>query len=92
MCEWGNTKPLGVRVPANLSHTGKVRLKIVDIDKCIYDIVKALNDAGIFTVASCCGHGKQLGSIILENNREMRVMTFAQGRKVDKMFPPINPK
>ena len=43
------------------------------VDKCIADIVKALNNAEIRTKASCCGHGKILGSIVLEDGRELIV-------------------
>ena len=42
-----------------------------DIDFCIADIVAALNAANIVTVASCCGHDKVSGSIILEDGREV---------------------
>jgi len=41
--------------------------KEVKIDRCIAPIVKALNDAGIKTVSSCCGHGKWDGYILLED-------------------------
>lgn len=43
------------------------------IDRCIAPIVQALNDAGIATIASCCGHGKIEGSIILADGREMLI-------------------
>ena len=78
MCKWGNTKPL------------KIKGKIRDIDECIYDLVKLLNENYKTTVACCCGHGKQPASIIFEDNTEMRIMSFKQARKVDKLFPPIN--
>ncbi len=39
------------------------------IDLCIHQIVAALNAGGIPTVASCCGHGKMKGNIILEDGR-----------------------
>ncbi len=41
----------------------------VDIDFCIADIVAALNAANIITIASCCGHGKQDASIVLQDGR-----------------------
>ena len=41
------------------------------VDRCIADIVKALNNADIKTVASCCGHNKILGSICLADGREL---------------------
>jgi len=41
------------------------------IDFCIADIISALNAANIKTIASCCGHNKIDGSIILEDGREI---------------------
>lgn len=58
-------------VPARLSHTGKSYLKLVAVDECIFPIVKALNDGGVPTEGSCCGHGEQFGSIILSDGREL---------------------
>ncbi len=43
------------------------------IDFCIHHIVAALNAGGISTVASCCGHGKMKGNIILEDGRVLLV-------------------
>lgn len=45
----------------------------VGIDECIAPIVEALNQAEVFTLASCCGHGNQPGSIVLRDGRELRV-------------------
>lgn len=44
-----------------------------DVDVCIADIVAALNAANIQTMASCCGHGEQDGSVALEDGRELIV-------------------
>ena len=41
------------------------------VDKCIADIIQALNDGGLSTVASCCGHNKIDGNIILRDGREL---------------------
>ena len=70
MCQWGTTEVLEVTIPAHLSYTGESRQKMVDIDSCIVPIIKALNESGITTIASCCGHGKRPGSIILVDGRE----------------------
>ena len=90
MCEWGNTKVLKIK--------GVDR----DVDSCIYDFVKLLNDNGYQTIASCCGHSKQPTSIMFitdeelpktinkEDVKEIRIMTYDQARLVDKLFPPIN--
>ena len=47
------------------------RGRVVSIDYCIHPIVAALNAGNIRTVASCCGHGAQDGSIALEDGREL---------------------
>jgi len=73
----------------------KINGKLRDIDECIYDFVKLLNDNRYTTIASCCGHNRQPASIVLKENlecggNEIRIMTFKQARKVDKLFPPIH--
>jgi hypothetical protein len=47
--------------------SGRVR----SIDHCIGHIVATLNAGGVETVASCCGHGDQPGTIILADGREL---------------------
>ena len=42
-----------------------------NVDACIAPLVKSLNDAGIETLASCCGHGKIDGNIALKDGREL---------------------
>ena len=44
-----------------------------DVDICIADLVAALNAANIKTEASCCGHGKIVGTILLEDGRCLNV-------------------
>jgi len=44
-----------------------------DIDICIADLVAALNAANIITDASCCGHGKIAGTILLEDGRCLNI-------------------
>ena len=48
-----------------------IKRRIEYIDFCIAAIVAALNAANIVTDASCCGHGKMDGSILLEDGREI---------------------
>lgn len=48
---------------------GTNRHPIASVDSCISDIVQALNDAKIKTIASCCGHGEWVGWIALEDGR-----------------------
>jgi hypothetical protein len=78
MCKWGNTKKLNI--------AGKDR----DIDSCIYDLVKILNENYKPTIACCCGHGKQPSSIVFNDKSEIRIMTYKQARMIDKLFSAIN--
>lgn len=71
--------PVEIEIPADLSHTGKAYRRKVKIDACIAPIVKALNDAGIKTRQSCCGHGKGPGSIELADGRQLVVRESARG-------------
>jgi len=63
MCEWGND----VKIKGHLNKWNKP----FSVDKCIADIVQALNDGGLETVASCCGHKKIDGIISLRDGREL---------------------
>ena len=61
-CDFGE---FNCQIPMPLN--GKVQY----IDYCIADIVAALNAANISTIASCCGHNKIDGSIILLTGQEI---------------------
>lgn len=74
MCQRGDEVLLKVPIPAHLSHTGCFRWDTKAIDSCIAPIVRALNDAGIYTANSCCGHGDGPGSIILHDGRELIIV------------------
>lgn len=60
-----------VWIPAELSHTNEGRWADKPIDACIAPLVKVLNENGMRTVTSCCGHGVEDGSIILLDGREL---------------------
>jgi len=59
-------------------------------DSCIAPIIKALNDAELKTIASCCGHGHRPVFIALEDGREIIITTYEEARKIDKLFPNIH--
>lgn len=69
MCKPLTFEKVTVKIPEGLSHTGKAYYKSVDIDRCIAPIVKALQLGGIDMRFSCCGHGKDVGEIHLEDGR-----------------------
>ena len=55
-----------------LVHTGRGN---VSVDPCIAGVVAALNDGGIATSASCCGHGRAHGGVLLSDGRWLVVVT-----------------
>ncbi len=81
MCKWGNTVDVRVKVPADLSHTGKTRFAIKPIDSCLARDVRLLNFCGIYTRASCCGHGKAKGEIMLWDGK---VIKFKKNKGIKK--------
>lgn len=57
------------------------------IDKCLIPFIEALNNIGLKTIASCCGHGRRPGSIALEDGKEIAIFeTFEDARKMDMLF------
>jgi len=75
MCRYGDTVPVCVKIPADLSHSGKSYWRAMKIDRCIAPIVKALQEGGIDMRASCCGHGKTDGKINLQDGRVLVIKT-----------------
>jgi len=69
MCRWGNDRTVRLNKPREVS--GKTE---VLVDACIATLVQMLNDFGVCTTGSCCGHGYQgnehHGSIEYEQDGE----------------------
>lgn len=60
-------------------------------DPCLAPLVKALNDGGIRTVASCCGHGKAPTSVLLEDgDRWLLVLSREEAQAYLGMRPTID--
>jgi hypothetical protein len=38
----------------------------IEVDDCLADEIKELNEKGVFTIASCCGHGRADPTIIIQ--------------------------
>ncbi len=77
MCKQGETSPLIV-----IGNDGNK--KVVNIDNCIYGLVKCLNDAGFPTKACCCGHGKGWGNIALQDGMELIIVyDYDKAREID---------
>lgn len=75
MCKHGDTRPVYVKIPADLSCTGEERWKHAQIDSCIADIVEVLQQGGIDMRGSCCGHDKRFGDIQLQDGRVLLILT-----------------
>lgn len=74
MCERAEVD-VRVKVPADLSSTGEEKWRDFGIDACIAPIVAALQAGGIDMRGSCCGHGREPGSILLADGRTLAIRT-----------------
>ncbi len=83
MCEWGTSKQVRVKIPADVSCTGKVRWKTTPIDACLAGIVGALQTGNVDMRGSCCGHGRGNGGIMLQDGRELVIVTHANPAEAD---------
>lgn len=55
-------------------------------DPCIVPIIKALNEGGIETMASCCGHGRRPGVIIFSDDTWLTISTREEADEINKLF------
>ena len=62
MCKWGTE----VEIKGHTNRQGKPFY----VDDCIASLIQVLNDGGVETIASCCGHGES-GNIALRDGREL---------------------
>ena len=58
----------------------------VQVDRCISRFVRALNDAGIQTTTSCCGHGESDGSFLTYSEGEYRLVIFVDAATSRERF------
>ena len=82
MCEHGKTKKVYVKIPADLSNTGKEKWKYAKIDRCIAPIVGALQREGIDMRGSCCGHDSSVGDIHLQDGRIILIL----GKEYESLY------
>lgn len=76
MCQWGRSKKVKLCKPNEIS-----KRTIIDVDYCIADIVQKLNDKKIRTLGSCCGHFKNSGEIIIEDNNGDKIFISIEEAK-----------
>lgn len=61
------------------------------VDPCIAPLVQALNDGGLQTIASCCGHNQRPGWIALGDGRQIMVMPDMDAvRSIEQLWPDIH--
>lgn len=72
MCEWHGGTYAG-NLDVTLSHPRDDGISFCSVDACIQPLVQAINDAGLQTINSCCGHGKRPGWIALEDGRHILI-------------------
>lgn len=77
MCQERNVKKVWVKIPADLSSTGKEKWRWMRIDDCIARLVKALQTGGVDMRGSCCGHGGD-GDIHLQDGRALIILSKEQ--------------
>ena len=56
------------------------------IDLCVARLVAALEAGGFRPIASCCGHGKMPPSVLLEDRREVVILTEAQADETIRRY------
>jgi hypothetical protein len=56
-------------------------------DPCLAPVIRALNDAGIATVASCCGHGRRPPTIALASGQWLVIAPDNDTRlRIERLF------
>lgn len=61
--------------------------KAIKVDACIAPLVQMLNDYGIETLASCCGHGKTAKSGIRISAQNVQVIPLGEDLTIHLKFP-----
>lgn len=51
---------------------------IIEVDECMFPLIKALNTNGLKTVGCCCGHNKAPGWIHLADDRYLILAPHVQ--------------
>lgn len=82
-CPCGEQACVTVRIPASRSASGETERRTACIDRCLADLVRALQAAGIDTCASCCGHGETCGHIALQDGRDLLVLSPEQAAEYE---------
>lgn len=71
MCKWGTSKVVKVTMQPDYYNYFTEWIKDCKVDSCIADIVETLEYNNVRMLASCCGHGKDDGKILLKDRSEL---------------------
>lgn len=74
MCGWGTDTLVNLCKPTPVQ--GRTTIKV---DSCLAPLVQMLNDYGIETIASCCGHGKVRESSIIIDAKHISLRPLDNG-------------
>ena len=75
MCEWGRVVNVALCVPKPSGRTS------VPVDFCIAELVSVLNRLGVATETSCCGHGKEVGEVLVADGTRIEIPINSGGVK-----------
>ena len=84
MCKYGTDRFVDQALFPGADYIDKS--KKVHLDECIADLVLALNEGGVHTIASCCGHGHPPGEILLKDGRTLLIIEPGQTIEHIKML------
>jgi hypothetical protein len=63
-----------------------VHNKVVYVDYCVARLVAALEAGGMNPIASCCGHGIQPPTVLLDDDTWVMVLTRKQGEETTARY------
>ena len=81
MCINGDTEKVSVKIASDLGAEGIEKWKDCQIDSCIASLVAALQRGGVDMRGSCCGHGRENGSIVLQDGRVLLLLSGEAAQK-----------
>ena len=87
MCRRGEVRDVTM-VPVMCVSGFMIQWKMMPIDDCIADLVRALNAVGHPTTAACCGHGEEPGAIGLQDGRVL-VVVQSNGRPIGNIVSEL---
>lgn len=83
MCKWGTDRIVRLCRPTPVQ-----RSMVTKVDACIAPLVQLLNDYGVETIASCCGHGKVDESSIIIDAKHISLRPLDNGSyRAHLVFP-----